>query len=726
MRRGRRFGLLMVLAVLAGLAATLPASVSEAAPGSGPVLAQGSGSQPNFVVVVTDDQRWDTIGRCLPTFDGSDYSSGADSCMPQVAQKLIANGVTFLKGEVHQSLCCPSRASILTGQYSRHTGVKTLAGSDFDDSSSLATWLDDAGYRTGLFGKYLNGYGQATLANYIPPGWDSFHSFHGYRASTDNPYIDYPWIDWEEGDAAGVVTRHNDADSTSTAACAVGNLYSTDLICRQAKDFLATQTTTPFLLYLAPASPHSPNTVATRHIGAYGGIAMPQYPSHNVIPTPNPPAYLPATPLSDTTMVRYREGHRKALQSNLAADDMVGQVYDQLSTDGRLNNTVWMFISDNGGGTGEHRLSGKQCPYIECHRVPFIVVCPTSICPGAGAGVRDADNYALNIDIAPTIAELAGVTPTLRVDGRSLVPILTNPTAPWRTEWALYDNQEPVDGVVATSTDGSWYKYLVLPNTGETQLFNLDNDPWELTNLWDNTAYSAVQTDMAAKLTDSLNNPTLTITSQPPASGSGSTATISYSSNETVTFECGLDGAVPVACGTGTTGSVTYDGLAATTHTVTVTAVDRFGNASPTSTISFTLTGGGGGTGPAQPTLTQTPTDPSGSTVTFSFTGTGEVTFECTLDGVAATCTSPVTYTALADGDHTFSVVAIDQDGVRSTPASYTWTVSEDGATTFDLTVTRAGTGSGTVRSTPAGIKCGTDCTESYASGTSVTLTANV
>ncbi len=512
--------------------------------------------------------------------------------MPQVAQKLVANGVTFLRGEVTQSLCCPSRASILTGQYTRHHGVNNLDGALLDDSATLATWLDAAGYRTGLVGKYLNGYGAGSLANYIPPGWDSFHSFHGYT-NQDNPYTDYPWINWESGGTMEV-TRYNNVDSTSTAACAAGNLYSTDLICKQSKDFLSANTTTPFFLYVNPASPHNPQVVAARHQGIYTGLTITTYPSHNVIPSPNPPAYLPATPLKANQMTRNLNTFRLSLEQNRAVDDMVGSLYDQLATDGRLANTVWIFISDNGGGTGEHRLTGKQCPYVECHRVPFIMVCPTGICPGAANGTRDSSNYALNIDIAPTIVDLADATATIRMDGRSLLPILSNPTTPWRTEWGLYDLDAPIDGVVAKATTGQWYKYLVGRDTGHVQLYNLTTDPWELTNLWNNAAYTAIQTDMAAKLANFLTNPTLTITQQPPATGPGTTATLAYSSNETVTFECTLDTAVTTTCGTGTTGTITYTGLTATTHTVKIQAIDTYGNTSPVTTTTFTLTGGSG------------------------------------------------------------------------------------------------------------------------------------
>ena len=419
------------------------------------------------------------------------------------------------------------------------------------------------------------------MANYIPPGWDSFHSFHGYT-NQDNPYTDYPWINWESGGAMEV-TRYNNVDSTSTAACAAGNLYSTDLICKQSKDFLAANTTTPFFLYVNPASPHNPQVVAARHQGIYTGLTITTYPSHNVIPSPNPPAYLPATPLKANQMTRNLNTFRLSLEQNRAVDDMVGSLYDQLAADGRLANTVWIFISDNGGGTGEHRLTGKQCPYLECHRVPFIMVCPTGICPGAANGTRDATNYALNIDIAPTIVDLADATATIRMDGRSLVPILSNPTTPWRTEWGLYDLDAPIDGVVAKASTGQWYKYLVGRDTGHVQLYNLTTDPWELTNLWNNAAYTAIQADMAAKLANFLTNPTLTITQQPPSSGAGTSATFAYSSNETVTFECTLDGAVTTTCGTGTTGTITYTGLTAATHTVKIQAIDTYGNASPVS-----------------------------------------------------------------------------------------------------------------------------------------------
>ena len=454
-------------------------------------------NRPNFVVIVTDDQRWDTIGRCTPVFDGTDLAAGSESCMPSVQSLLVANGTTFLKGEVTQSLCCPSRASILTGQYSTTHGVTNNDGSDLDDSSTVATWLDDEGYRTGLFGKYLNGYGSGTLANYVPPGWDSFHAFHGF-SNRDNPYTDYPWINWDSGGSIEV-TRYNDADSASEAACADGNLYSTDLICAQASDFLEGDAATPFLLYLAPAAPHNPNTPADRHIGAFNTVVPAQYPDYDAVPSPNPPAYLPTQSLGSNFFNRVTNALRAALRTNLAVDDMVTALVDQLAADGRLGNTVWVFISDNGYAAGEHRLTNKQCEYLICHRVPFVVVCPPAVCAAATPGVTDPDHYALNIDIAPTIADLAGVAPTLAVDGMSLLPIIEDRSAQWRTEWFLHESNPLVDGIVAVAGDGVTYKYVEL-GTGELELYDLEADPFELVNLAGNSSYGVVEAELAAKL----------------------------------------------------------------------------------------------------------------------------------------------------------------------------------------------------------------------------------
>jgi arylsulfatase A-like enzyme len=163
-----------------------------------------------------------------------------------------------------------------------------------------------------------------------------------------------------------------------------------------------------------------------------------------------------------------------------------------------------VFISDNGFAAGEHRLSNKQCEYLACHRVPFVVACPTGVCAGTVPGAVDGDNYALNIDIAPTLADLAGATPTLAVDGRSLVPILKDPSAAWRTEWFLREQTPTMDGIVGEASDGHTYKYVAI-DTGETEMYDLDSDPWELINLAGDPAYATIESDLVARLDAHIN-----------------------------------------------------------------------------------------------------------------------------------------------------------------------------------------------------------------------------
>lgn len=475
--------------------------VAAGAVGYAAVSVEGA---PNFVVIVTDDQRFDTIGRCTPQIDALDMAAGPDACMPELQEHLAPAGTVFYKGEVTQSLCCPSRASILSGQYSTTHGVTNLQGEDFDDTSTLATWLDDVGYRTGMFGKYLNGYGEGPLAEHIPPGWDTFEAFHGPNGF-DDPFTDYPWISWESGDAAPVLSELEDVNSTTEDACAEGNLYSTDYMCWLASEFIAADTTQPFFAYIASAAPHSPNTPADRHVGLFPNVDLAIYPDFDELPSPNPPSYLPTEPLGDRGASRLKTQLRTTLISVLPVDDMIGVLHDQLAADGRLANTVWIFISDNGFARGEHRWGGKKCGYWICHRVPFVVVCPPAVCAGATPGATDHDNYALNIDIAPTIADLAGATPGIPVDGQSLVPILEDPAAPWRTEWFLHENDPLLHGIVAVAADGDWYKYVAYSWTAETEMYNLTNDAYELANLVGDPAYAAVEAELAARLDAHVN-----------------------------------------------------------------------------------------------------------------------------------------------------------------------------------------------------------------------------
>ena len=195
--------------------------------------------QPNIVVILTDDQRWDTL-----------------SVMPNVEAKLVGHGITFTNAFVENPLCCPSRASFLTGKDSHTTGVFTnddpYGGfAHFDDSATLATWLDDAGYDTFLTGKYLNQYWD-TGGLYEPPGWDGWRAF-----ASSSPYFNY------DVSLDGTAVESHGSDPSD---------YSTDVIAGYADDMIRTASAQdPLFLWVAPYAPHGPSIPAPRDAGTMAG-----------------------------------------------------------------------------------------------------------------------------------------------------------------------------------------------------------------------------------------------------------------------------------------------------------------------------------------------------------------------------------------------------------------------------------------------------------------------
>lgn len=456
--------------VLLGFAAAC--SGADAAPITPPVIVPAEphphpqphsqrSSRPNFVVVVTDDQDLRQM-----------------HAMPALQALVADSGITFTHAMVPFALCCPSRTSILRGQYPHNHGVvdngdavRTHIGDQLGNST-IAVWLDDAGYRTGITGKYLAAYFQ-TDPTYRPAGWDEWFV-------TDQGYFNYGVND------NGVLGRMRAAPED----------YSVDRVAGRAKRFIrdAVMTdTAPFFLYVTPFAPHAsvysvnradgttykgPPIPAPRHAGTFAGAALPRPPSFNEEDLSDKPRPVRARPLLDDVRIREMEiEYQRRLESLRSVDEMVAGIVRTLDELGQLENTYIIYTSDNGFHLGEHRLySGKRELIEEDVRVPLMV---------RGPGVaRGGTSGALvgNIDLAPTIAALAGVTPPAFVDGISLVPLLRGGALPQPRQafllGAWFSNGRLRGHGLRTET----HHYAEYSN-GSRELYDLRSDPFQLDNL---------------------------------------------------------------------------------------------------------------------------------------------------------------------------------------------------------------------------------------------------
>lgn len=445
----------------------LGALALAASPIATPRAARGA-EPPSVVVIMTDDQRWDSLW-----------------AMPTVQAELIAKGVHFTNGFVSNSLCCPSRASTLTGAYSHTTGVwrnqPPYGGWDsFDDSSTVGTWLQAAGYRTGFFGKYLNRYWTpAYESGYVPPGWDRWVTFprsgyFGYDLNIDG------------------VIRHF---GTTPAD------YSTSVLAREAASFIRGETG-PILVWFAPYAPHNPATPEPRYANAFSDLAPWRPPSYNEADISDKPAWMQRLrPLDADKQTRKDAFRIDQYRTLLSVDDAVGELLRALEDSGRLANTLIVFMSDNGMLYGEHRWTTKRVAFEEAIRIPFVVRYDALI-----SAPRTDPHLVLNIDVAPTIAELAGV-PAPGADGTSLLPLLADPSTPWRSDFLVEHLQKKRD-ILPTYCGVRTERYLYdVYIDGERELYDLEADPDELTNLAEDPAMAPVVADLHARLLELCDPP---------------------------------------------------------------------------------------------------------------------------------------------------------------------------------------------------------------------------
>jgi N-acetylglucosamine-6-sulfatase len=431
-------------------------------------------AKPNILFILTDDMKQRELSL---------------KYMPNTQSLLADQGVEFTKAYVTRSLCCPSRASTLRGQYTHNHnvwvnvpstgGVPPTGGywgflDQGHETSTIATWLDSApgyadGYDTVLIGKYLNRYGMDRNGNYAPdphrpPGWDEWYAWEGNYGS-DTTY------DINEN---GQIVRYQRSET-----------HDTDLHAQTAEEFIRrTAGGPPFFMYLAPNAPHKPAYYAPRHANMFTSEPLPKPQSFNEADVSDKPQWVQNKPrLSSTKIEELTALNRNRLRALQSVDDMVGRLVDVLGETGELSNTYIVFTSDNGVYLGEHRLEEKAAAYQAAPRVPLVIRGP-----GVPQGVIRSQ-MALNNDLAATFASWAGASPANAVDGRSLEPLLrASPPASWRTaflvehrrtqeEFAYVQAIPNYDAVRTTQ-----YTYVEYA-TGEKELYDLTADPQELTSI---------------------------------------------------------------------------------------------------------------------------------------------------------------------------------------------------------------------------------------------------
>ena len=444
-----------------------------------PLLPQlAAAVKPNIILILTDDQ--DLLLGSLP------YMSNLNA---QVAQQ----GTTFSNYFVPLSLCCPSRTTMLRGQYTHNHGVLTNQSmvQGFDhfqdlnlDLDTLATRLQNGGYSTALAGKYLNGYPGSEQPTYVPLGWSEW-----YSPISGSPY-------------AGIGYKLNENGVVSRKYDTLPADYLTDVLRARAVDFVRRKATAnqPFFLYLAPYAPHKPATPAPRHSALFAGVKAPQPQSFNEPNVSDKPSHIRNLPLLTSGQIsEINKLYRDRLRSLQAVDEMLLEIVTTLqNTNNQLANTYIFFTSDNGYHMGEHRLdSGKRQPYEEDVHVPLIVRGP-----GVPAGAT-ATALASEVDLGATFLDLAGVAAPAFFDGRSLKPVWSGTATGWRQSvliehWAdvptfaasvvnpdiPVEPLDPSDSIPMPNFKGfrtATYKYVEYA-TGEKEFYDLVADPNEAQN----------------------------------------------------------------------------------------------------------------------------------------------------------------------------------------------------------------------------------------------------
>jgi N-acetylglucosamine-6-sulfatase len=465
-------------------------------------------NRPNILVIEADDMRSDEL-----------------KFMPNVRKLIAARGLTFENSFAPYPLCCPSRASFLTGKYAHNhhvlSHVSPFGFKSFDDHLTLATELQKGGYQTALVGKYLNGYARQhqygstkSSLHYVPPGWTQWMAGSDHRFPAGSPYKGgtYNYFSMTQVDN-GKVVPHRGTYSTNLTGGQTRNVLST---------FAATQK--PWFVWWTPVAPHfgGPHEAddpppIPRSDGKPQRFQTPARPGWvkgkfdsvitHALGTPefgpaeadmsDKPRYLRYTPeMQPIEKQALTEVSRQRAEAIYVLDQEVGKTIQRLKKTGQYDNTIIVFTSDNGYFLGEHRKrTGKILPHEPSLRVPFLI---------AGPGIKHGKRYdpITSIDLAPTFASYAGLKGMPDADGISLVPTIEKGDRGWTrpvlTEGMMgggFPQRVDKPGFhTALNTRGirtGRYKYVKYA-TGEVELYDLKTDPLELESRQDDPAYDGI------------------------------------------------------------------------------------------------------------------------------------------------------------------------------------------------------------------------------------------
>jgi arylsulfatase A-like enzyme len=425
-----------------------------------------------------------------------DQTAASVPHMQHVNALLGDQGTLFENAIASFPLCCPSRATHLTGQYSHNHGVlhnnPPFGGFEaLDHSNTLPVWLQGAGYRTMHVGRYLNRY---EARHGVPAGWSDWHGSPHSGA--------FNYASWKVLEN-GVLRSYPDAAHPGE--------HQTDFSTRRAIELIdhAAPGETPFFLslwYVAPhrAGPRDPDdprrpgtpSPAARHRDAFAGVRMPRKPNFNEANMYDKPQVVADRPrISPEFAAGIEENWRQELETLMGVDEGVAQIVEALRRHGELDNTLIVYLSDNGYMHGEHRaLAEKVLPYEESIRIPLLMRGP-----GVPRGRVDG-RLVGNLDVTSTILDAADVAPGRIQDGRSLLELMADPGAEWGRD-ILIENGRGANAVPSYRGIRTYrFLYVEHRTTGEYELYDLELDPYQLRSVDGHDRYRKVQRDLKTRL----------------------------------------------------------------------------------------------------------------------------------------------------------------------------------------------------------------------------------